>query len=68
VVMTTSALLRHGAGYAAELLDGLAAWMTRKGFDSVADARGLLSAQAGLPMPGRSGYLLAIGQATRAFD
>jgi dihydroorotate dehydrogenase (fumarate) len=68
VVMTTSALLRHGAGYAAELLDGLAAWMTRKGFDSVADARGLLSAQAGLPMPGRSGYLLAIRQATRAFD
>jgi hypothetical protein len=49
------------------LLDGLAAWMTRKGFDSVAEARGLLSAQAGLPVPGRSGYLLAIGQATRAF-
>ncbi|HEV3380230.1 MAG TPA: dihydroorotate dehydrogenase-like protein [Trebonia sp.] len=68
VVMTTSALLRHGAGYAAELLDGLEAWLGRKGFMSVAEARGLLSAQAGLPLEGRAGYLSAIGQATRAFD
>jgi dihydroorotate dehydrogenase (fumarate) len=67
VVMTTSALLRHGAGYAADLLDGLTAWLGRKGFSSVAEARGLLSAQAGLPVPGRSGYLSAIGQATRAY-
>lgn len=67
VVMTTSALLRHGAGYAAELLDGLDAWLGRKGFASVAEARGLLSAQAGLPPRGRAGYLSAIGQATRAF-
>jgi dihydroorotate dehydrogenase (fumarate) len=67
VVMTTSALLRHGAGYATELLDGLAAWLARKGFTNVAEARGLLSAQAGLPMPGRSGYLLAIRQATQAW-
>jgi dihydroorotate dehydrogenase (fumarate) len=67
VVMTTSALLRHGPGYAAELLEGLLAWMRRKGFSSVAEARGLLSAQAGLPVPGRTGYLSAIGQAARAF-
>jgi dihydroorotate dehydrogenase (fumarate) len=67
VVMTTSALLRHGAGYAAELVDGLSAWLARKGFASAAEARGLLSAQAGLPEPGRSGYLSAIRQATRAF-
>jgi dihydroorotate dehydrogenase (fumarate) len=67
VVMTTSALLRHGPGYATELLDGLTAWMSRKGFASAAEARGLLCAQAGLPIPGRSGYLSAIGQATRAF-
>ena len=33
-VMTTSALLRHGPEYASELLDGLSAWMTRKGFDA----------------------------------
>jgi dihydroorotate dehydrogenase (fumarate) len=67
VVMTTSALLRHGAGYAADLLDGLDAWLGRKGFASVAEARGLLSAQADLPVQGRTGYLSAIGQAARAF-
>jgi len=67
VVMTTSALLRHGPGYAAELLDGLTAWLGRKGFTSVDDARGLLSAQVGRPIQARSGYLSAIGQATRSF-
>jgi dihydroorotate dehydrogenase (fumarate) len=67
VVMTTSALLRHGPGYATELLEGLLAWMRRKGFSSLADARGLLSAQAGLPVPGRAGYLSALGRASRSF-
>jgi dihydroorotate dehydrogenase (fumarate) len=43
VVMTTSALLRHGPQYASELLDGLSRWMTRKGFESVDQVRGLLS-------------------------
>jgi dihydroorotate dehydrogenase (fumarate) len=32
VVMTTSALLRRGPEYATVLLDGLSAWMARKGF------------------------------------
>jgi dihydroorotate dehydrogenase (fumarate) len=67
VVMTTSALLRHGPGYAADLLDGLTAWMRRKGFTSLADLRGLLSAEAGPVIPGRTGYLAAIQQATHAF-
>jgi dihydroorotate dehydrogenase (fumarate) len=67
VVMTTSALLRHGPGYAAKLLDGLAGWMHRKGFGTVTGLRGLLSAEAGLAMPGRTGYLSAIEQATHAF-
>jgi dihydroorotate dehydrogenase (fumarate) len=67
VVMTTSALLRHGPSYAAELLDGLTGWMRRKGFATVAEARGLLSAEAGLAVPGRPGYLSAIEQATHAF-
>lgn len=67
VVMTTSALLRHGPGYATELLGGLIGWMRRKGFTSLADARGLLSAKAGRPVPGRPGYLSALGQATRAY-
>jgi len=68
VVMTTSALLRHGPGYAADLLDGLAGWMRRKGFATVAEPRGLLSAEAGLVVPGRTGYLSAIEQATHAFS
>jgi dihydroorotate dehydrogenase (fumarate) len=67
VVMTTSALLRHGPGYAGHLLDGLAGWMHRKGFGTVAEPRGLLSAEAGLAVPGRTGYLSAIEQATHAF-
>jgi dihydroorotate dehydrogenase (fumarate) len=43
VVMTTSALLRHGPAYASELLDGLERWMRRKGFERVDDVRGLLA-------------------------
>ena len=34
VVMTTSALLRHGPGHVTALLDGLTAWMDRKGIGS----------------------------------
>jgi dihydroorotate dehydrogenase (fumarate) len=67
VVMTTSALLRHGPGYVAELLAGLTAWMERKGFTTVSGLRGMLSAEAGHPVPGRLGYLSAIEQATHAF-
>jgi dihydroorotate dehydrogenase (fumarate) len=66
-VMTTSALLRHGPAYATELLNGLAVWMRRKGFGTVADLRGLLSAETGLAVPGRSGYLSAVEQATHAY-
>jgi dihydroorotate dehydrogenase (fumarate) len=43
VVMTTSALLRHGPSYATDLLDGLRRWMTSKGFRTVNDVRGLLA-------------------------
>jgi dihydroorotate dehydrogenase (fumarate) len=43
VVMTTSALLRHGPSYAADLLDGLSSWMARKGFETVEQVRGLLA-------------------------
>jgi dihydroorotate dehydrogenase (fumarate) len=46
VVMTTSALLRHGPSYATELLEGLSAWMEAKGFDSIDDFRGLLAVPA----------------------
>jgi dihydroorotate dehydrogenase (fumarate) len=43
VVMTASALLRHGPEHAVVLLDGLSDWMTRKGFAAVDQLRGLLS-------------------------
>lgn len=70
VVMTTSSLLRHGPGHAAVLLDGLAAWMNRKGFTAVSDLRGAMAASAGEARPGygRTGYLRAIQDTTRAYS
>ena len=47
VVMTASALLRHGPEYAAVLLDGLSKWMVRKDFATVDQLRGLLSVPPG---------------------
>jgi dihydroorotate dehydrogenase (fumarate) len=68
VVMSTSSLLRHGPDHARALLDGLSAWMERKGFKSVADARGLLvKSPEGEPAYGRTGYLSAIEQATHTY-
>jgi len=43
VVMTTSALLRHGVGYMGELRAGLEAWLAARRFGSVAQVRGLMS-------------------------
>jgi dihydroorotate dehydrogenase (fumarate) len=62
VVMTTSALLRHGPSYAGRLLDGLTAWMTRKGFGRVDELRGLLAAPAGSDHDDyrRAGYVAAL--------
>jgi dihydroorotate dehydrogenase (fumarate) len=67
VVMTTSSLLRHGPGYATVLLDGLTAWMERKGFSGIAQFRGMLAAEADAAGYGRSGYLSAVGQGTRVY-
>jgi dihydroorotate dehydrogenase (fumarate) len=70
VVMTTSALLRHGPDHVTTLLDGLTAWMGRKGIGSVGEIRGLLAPSAETPQPGfgRYGYLHAVEQATRAYS
>lgn len=43
VVMTTSALLRHGPAHVEVLLRGLRTWLTSRGFSSVEGMRGLLS-------------------------
>ena len=69
VVMTTSALLRHGFGHAAVLLDGLGEWLRARGFASVGDARGLLSVareQTG-GRADRSGYVGVLEAAKRTY-
>jgi dihydroorotate dehydrogenase (fumarate) len=62
VVMTTSALLRHGPSYAADLLGGLQGWMSRKGFETVDDFRGLFAVPADADAAGyeRSSYVTAM--------
>ena len=65
VVMTTSALLRHGPAYATVLLDGLSAWMTRKAFTCVDDVRGMLAVapSADGAEHERAGYVNAMREA-----
>ncbi|MGZ4595242.1 MAG: dihydroorotate dehydrogenase-like protein [Actinomycetes bacterium] len=62
VVMTTSALLRHGPQYAAELLEALQAWMVRKGFRGVDELRGMLAVPADTDPSAfeRAGYVAAM--------
>jgi len=45
VVMTTSALLRHGVGYMSTLVDGLEKWTSEREIASLADMRGMMSWQ-----------------------
>lgn len=40
VAMTTSALLRHGPGHAAELISGIAAWMVEHEYTSITQLKG----------------------------
>lgn len=67
VVMTTSALLRHGPEHAAVLLSGVAEWMSRKGFTTVDEMRGLLAVPVGADQAAheRGGYVRAMEQANR---
>ena len=62
VVMTASALIRHGPEHAAVLLDGLSEWMVRKGYPSVAGVRGMLALPAGTDEAAyeRAGYVRAM--------
>ena len=65
VVMTASALLRHGPAYAGVLLDDLSDWMKRKGFGTAAELRGVLSVPAGTDQAAyeRAGYVTALAAA-----
>jgi dihydroorotate dehydrogenase (fumarate) len=69
VVMTTSALLRHGPEHVAVLLDGLTAWLETKGYGGAGEVRGMLAPAADTTRPayGRPGYLSAIEQAKHAY-
>jgi dihydroorotate dehydrogenase (fumarate) len=68
VVMTASALIRHGPGHAAVLLDGLSEWMVRRGYASVGDVRGLLAVPGGADLAAfqRAGYVRALRAANSA--
>ncbi len=68
VVMTTSSLLRHGPAHAATLLDGLSAWMARKGFATVGELRGKLAVPPGEDPTAyeRTGYVSALRAANAA--
>ena len=70
VVMTASALIRHGPAHAAVLLDGLSEWMARKGYPSVAGVRGMLALPAGIDQPAyeREGYVRAMRAANSSRD
>jgi len=68
VVMTASALIRHGPRYATVLLDGLAEWMARQGYASVDDLRGMLAVPADTDQAAyeRAGYVRAMRDANGA--
>ena len=46
VTMTTSALLRHGPGYAAKLEEDLVEWMEEHEYESILQMRGSMSSQS----------------------
>jgi hypothetical protein len=62
VVMTASALPRHGPEHAAVLLDGQSAWMARRGFATVDQFRGMLAVPPGTDETAyeRAGYVGAL--------
>jgi dihydroorotate dehydrogenase (fumarate) len=70
VVMTASALLRRGPGYAGVLLNELSGWMARKGFRTVGEVHGLLSVPAWADETDyeRAGYVTALQAANRHDD
>lgn len=68
VVMTTSALIRHGAGYAADLVDGLEGWLYTHGL-SLERARGMLAVPADVSPDAyeRAGYVDALQKAKATY-
>ena len=69
VVMTASALLRHGVGHAGVLLAGLEDWMRRKGFARPEEFRGRLAVPVGVDQAAyeRAGYVAALQKARSTY-
>jgi dihydroorotate dehydrogenase (fumarate) len=69
VVMTASALLRHGIDHAQVLVDGLTEWLERKQFGSVREARARLAVPAEVDADAyqRSGYVAALDAARQVY-
>jgi dihydroorotate dehydrogenase (fumarate) len=68
VVQSASALLRHGPEYAGVLLAGLRDWMTRKGFATLDDVRGMLALHDDGSTRERDDYVSALRDAnSRAY-
>ncbi len=70
VVMTTSALLRHGPEHAGALLAGLETWMARKGFGTLDELRGMLAVPVDTDQSAfeRAGYVDAMRAANARVD
>ena len=68
VVMTASALLRHGPQHAGVLLDGLSDWMARHQFHTVDQLRGMLAVPLGTDEAEyeRTSYVSALRRANAA--
>lgn len=69
VVMTTSALVRHGVGYAEKLIAGVAEWTAGRGFGSVSHFRGNLAVPSEIEgnAYARSGYVAALEKAQATY-
>ncbi|KAA1248408.1 dihydroorotate dehydrogenase-like protein [Mycobacterium simiae] len=69
VVQSASALLRHSPEYAGVLLQGLSDWLSRKGFQSVDEVRGLLAVpeSADAEARERADYVWAVRKANSGF-
>ncbi|HJE50899.1 MAG TPA: dihydroorotate dehydrogenase-like protein [Tessaracoccus flavescens] len=68
VVMTTSALLRHGTAYSSVLVDGLAKWLSAREI-SLSKARGLLAVPENAEASAyeREGYVSALHKAKETY-
>lgn len=69
VVMTTSSLVRHGAAYAGDLVQGLVKWLRSRGYSSVAEMQGLLAVPADHDSDAyqRAGYVAVLDRARQTY-